>query len=88
MRLDKDAVKPRYDDRPDGTGGWHTHLVFAEATIGCGEGKKRDQARQAAVDAFFYLATKSKDVRSALVPSGDGSEPLSSPTIPSSSSQS
>ncbi|KWU46787.1 ribonuclease III [Rhodotorula sp. JG-1b] len=54
-RLQDATDIPKYDDRPGGQGGWHTHLYLADATIGCGLGRKREHARCAAVENFFSI---------------------------------
>lgn len=66
--LDEDMNVPKWDDRPDGAGGWHSHLIFAGATVGCGGGAKRDPARQAAAKSFFQLARKEKNMLSMIFP--------------------
>ncbi|KWU46461.1 hypothetical protein RHOSPDRAFT_31917 [Rhodotorula sp. JG-1b] len=58
--------KPRYDDRSDGNGGWHSHLLLDDATVGCGTSRKLFDARTAAVEDFSRLLGTRKDLRPAL----------------------
>ncbi|KWU45819.1 hypothetical protein RHOSPDRAFT_32752 [Rhodotorula sp. JG-1b] len=66
FELNPNQELPKWDDRPNGAGGWHSHLIFAGATIGCGGGKKRDPARQAATNSFFQIALRDKGMLSTI----------------------
>lgn len=49
------SCKPEFEDHLQHGGSWHCHLVFAQATLGCGVGRKRDDAQKAALEEFFHL---------------------------------
>ncbi|GAA5984881.1 hypothetical protein JCM10908_002434 [Rhodotorula pacifica] len=57
-----DEDKPFYDDRSDGNGGWHSHFLLADATVGCGSSRKLSDSRTAAVEDFFRLLRVQPDL--------------------------
>ncbi|BGP13861.1 hypothetical protein JCM10213v2_001799 [Rhodosporidiobolus nylandii] len=77
---------PHWDDRLSENFGWHSHLVYDAATVGCGSAHKQSEAREAALSSFFRRLQASPALRDFLSKPGAFTTPPSRTPRPQSPS--